>query len=60
MKPKLRFDFNSEKEYSEYKGYPPERKERDFHVTDHFIVPWELAHDKKKDTAKKWEKEVYF
>lgn len=55
MKPKLRFNFNTEKEYSEYKGYPSQQKEPKFHVNEHFIVPWELVRDKKQHTTKAWE-----
>ncbi|WP_297090306.1 hypothetical protein [uncultured Draconibacterium sp.] len=55
MKRKFELDTFQEKEFPLYGGYNPDRKRRDFHTEDHFIVPWELKHEQTKKVAKVWE-----
>lgn len=55
MKREFEFNYYLESEYPDNNGYFTKKKERIFHCEEHFVVPWELAHDESKDSAKVWE-----
>lgn len=57
MNRKFKFGSSSEKEYPVYMGYPPMKKEHNFHPEEHYVVPWELTNEteKYKEKVKAWE-----
>lgn len=52
---RVKFSSYSEKGYYEVKQYPPLKKKHNFHTEEHFVVPWELNHDKKEYAQNEWE-----
>ena len=57
MMRKFQFSSYSERQYREFKEYPPTKRQHDFRTEEHFVVPWELDHEEEKYSvkARAWE-----